>query len=65
MLLDNSDKKEPWRMKMTIYTASGMVRMGEIEKLTPDTGATNAAATAEAPAAEETFDETTASAEKS
>jgi prepilin-type N-terminal cleavage/methylation domain-containing protein len=65
VLLDNSDKKEPWRMKMTIYTASGMVRMGEIEKLTPDTGATNAAATAEAPAAEETFDETTASAEKS
>ncbi|GEM_PF-1485817 len=47
VLHDNSDAKEPWRMLLTIYTASGMVRLGPIEKLPPlGAGDTNVSATA-------------------
>jgi len=54
VLHDDSDKKEPWRMLLTIYTASGMVRLGPIEKITPaGADGTNApsATAAAAPAA--------------
>ncbi len=51
ILHDDTDKKEPWRMALTIYTASGMVRLGPIEKLPPvGVNSTNASATAEAAA---------------
>lgn len=35
VLTDISDRKEPWRLKLTIYKASGIVRIGELEKLPP------------------------------
>lgn len=33
ILTDVSDKKEPWRLKLTIYKASGIVRISDLEKL--------------------------------
>ncbi len=45
-LTDMSDRKEPWRLKLTIYKASGIVKISELEKLPPVTPA------AAAPAAE-------------
>jgi len=62
VLNDTSDAKEPWRMLLTIYTASGMVRLGPIEKLPPlGAGDTNASATTvTAPATAETVTETAA-----
>lgn len=35
VLTDVTDKKEPWRLKLTIYKASGIVRISELEKLPP------------------------------
>ncbi len=33
ILKDMTDKKEPWRLTLTIYKASGIVKIGELEKL--------------------------------
>lgn len=56
ILTDVTDKKEPWRLTLTIYKASGIVKIGELEKLPPmvpggagaETGST-AQVSAEAP----------------
>ena len=54
ILLENSDKKEPWRLELVIYKASGIVRIKEIEKLRPEatTNTVAAAAVTNAPEAE-------------
>jgi len=33
ILTDVTDKKEPWRLTLTIYKASGIVKIGELEKV--------------------------------
>lgn len=43
VMKDVSDKKEPWRLTLTIYKASGIVRIGDLEKVVPEEGGGGAA----------------------
>ncbi|MCX7848302.1 MAG: prepilin-type N-terminal cleavage/methylation domain-containing protein [bacterium] len=49
VLTDVSERNEPWRLTLTIYKASGIVRIGELEKVAPEAASEEKKAESEEP----------------